>query len=202
VLLSEFVSTKKGDTVVDLGTGCGIIPLILLLTRPIRRAIGLEIQPALADQAARNAVLNGFCHRMDIILGDLRSLPLKSSSADLVICNPPYRPRGSGRLNPDHQRAVARHEITASIEDILHHARLLLKPKGRFALILPAFRLSNILAALRQIRLEPKRLRIVYPTPRSEAKLVLLESISGGRAGIKILPPIFNQGNFSIRNKS
>ena len=202
VLLSEFVTVKKGDRVVDIGTGCGIIPLILLLTQPIKHTIGIEIQPGLADQAARNAILNGFQGRMETVLADLRVLPLKPASADLVVCNPPYRPRGSGRLNPIRERAVARHEILTSMNDIIQQALFLLRPKGRFGLVLPAFRLSNIILTLKKIHLEPKRIRLIYPTPDSEAKLVLLEATLGGRPGVKILPPLFSQGHFSIRKKS
>ncbi|MBN2124670.1 MAG: methyltransferase, partial [Deltaproteobacteria bacterium] len=111
VLLSEFVSTRPGDVLVDLGTGCGIIPLILLLSRPVRFAVGLEIQETLAAQASRNARLNGFGDRLAVVLGDIRNPPLAPLSADLVLCNPPYRRRDSGRINPDPERAAARHEI-------------------------------------------------------------------------------------------
>jgi tRNA1(Val) A37 N6-methylase TrmN6 len=198
VLLSEFVSTKRGDMVIDLGTGCGIIPLVLLLTRPIGFAFGLEIQEELADQAARNALLNGFGQKMGVIVGDIKYSPLAPSSADVVVCNPPYRQKDSGRINPDPQRAVARHEILASLDDILGIARKLLRAKGRLAMIYPAVRLVDILVRMRGFDLEPKRIRIVYPGLESEAKLALIEASSGGRGGLKILPPLMDQGDFSI----
>jgi tRNA1Val (adenine37-N6)-methyltransferase len=198
VLVSEFVTTKPGDVVVDLGTGCGIMPLILLLTRPVRYAVGLEIQPHLAEKAVRNAVLNGFQDRMGVILGDIRHPPLAQGKADVVVCNPPYRPRNSGRINPAAEKAIARHEIMASLDDILKTASSLLKPKGRLAVIFPAARLVDVLVRMRGFGLEPKRIRVVYPGMESEAKLVLLEAWCGGKGGLKVLPPLLNQGAFSI----
>jgi tRNA1Val (adenine37-N6)-methyltransferase len=198
VLLSEFVSTKAGDVVMDLGTGCGVIPLILLLTRPIGHVLGIEIQPDLACQASRNAALNGFAHRMGVILGDIKGLPLKSLSADVVLCNPPYRGRHSGRINPDPRRAIARHEIRVSLDDILAAAGRLLRMKGRLAMVYPAARVVDILVRMRNFNLEPKRMRVVYPGERSDSKMVLVEASLGGKAGLKILPPLFDQGDFSI----
>ena len=198
ILLSEFVSTRRGDIVVDLGTGCGIIPLVLLLTRSIDYALGLEIQAELAEQAARNAVLNGFDHKMGVIIGDIKHPPLSPSSADVVICNPPYRRKESGRVNPDPQRAIARHEILASLNDILDAARRILRVKGRLAMIYPATRLVDIFVRMRGYNLEPKRLRIVYPDLESEVKLVLIEASLEGREGLKILPPLLDPNNSSI----
>jgi len=198
ILLSQFVTARKGDVLVDLGTGCGIIPLILLLTSPIHYALGLELQWPLADQASRNVRLNGFGGNMAVVLGDIRQPPLRPHFADVVVCNPPYRKKESGRINPDPQRAIARHEIRASLEDILSAARELLKPKGRLAMIYPAFRLADVLWKMRKFRLEPKRVRVVYPGLSSEAKLVLIEACLEGRGGLKILPPIIEQGDFSL----
>jgi len=198
ILLSEFVTIKRGDMVVDLGTGCGIIPLTLLLTKPVGYAIGLEIQADLADQAARNIILNGFVHKMGVILGDIRHPPLAPSSADVVICNPPYRPTNSGRINPEPQRAIARHEMLASLNDILDATSRILRAKGRLAMIYPAVRLVDVLVRMRGFNLEPKRVRIVYPGMQSEGKLALIEASLGGRGGLKILPPLLDQGDFSI----
>jgi len=184
--------------VIDLGTGCGVIPLILLLTRPVDYAIGLEIQEDLASQAVRNVQLNGLDQRMGIVLGDIRYPPMAGASADVVICNPPYRKMRSGRINPDPRRAIARHELLASIDDILSAAGYLLKKKGRVALIYPAVRLTDILVRLRQFDLEPKRIQMNYPNMDSGAKLALIEATQGGRPGVEVLPPLLGQGNFSI----
>lgn len=198
ILLSQFVTTKYYDRVIDLGTGCGIIPLILLSNRSISSAIGLEIQPSLASQAIRNASLNNFKDKMGVILADIKDNPIKPRSAELVICNPPYRPKNSGRLNPDPERAIARHELLVSIEDILEVSGKILKPKGRLALAYPAVRTADLLARLRRYQFEAKRMRVVYPDDRSEAKTILVEATLGGRPGIKLLPPLFDQGDYSI----
>jgi tRNA1Val (adenine37-N6)-methyltransferase len=198
ILLSQFVTIKRGDRIVDLGTGCGIIPLILLLTKPVGHTFGLEIQKDLADQAARNTVLNGYENRMGVILGDIKHPPFAPSSADVVTCNPPYRPKNSGRINPDLQRAIARHEMLASLDDVLNAATRTLRAKGRLAMIYPAVRLVEVLVRMRGFNLEPKRIRIVYPGMDSEAKLALVEASLGGRRGLKVLPPLFDQGDLSI----
>ena len=198
ILLSEFVTIKKGDMVIDLGIGCGVIPLILLLTKPVGYALGLEIQAELADQTARNAVLNGFSHTMGVILGDIRHPPLAPLSADVVICNPPYRKKDSGRINPDQQRAIARHEILISLDDLLHAAKRLLRAKGRLAMIYPVERLADLIVSMRRINLEPKRIRIIYPSLDSDAKLALIEASMGGKPGMNILPPLIDQGDYSI----
>jgi tRNA1Val (adenine37-N6)-methyltransferase len=202
VLLSEFVTTKPGDVVVDLGAGCGIVSLILLLTKPLGYAVGLEIQPRLAQEAVRNAALNGFQDRMGVILGDIRHPPLAQGTADVVVCNPPYRPRNSGRINPAAEKAIAKHEIMASLDDILKAAYLLLKPKGRLAIIFPVVRLVDVLVRMRGFDLEPKRIRVIYPSMQSEGKLILLEGSHGGRGGLKVLPPLMGQGDFSISNEA
>jgi tRNA1Val (adenine37-N6)-methyltransferase len=196
VLLAEFVTIRQGDVIVDLGTGCGVIPLILLLTKWVGYSFGLEIQEELASQAARNVHLNGFDDKMRIVLGDIKNPPIAAESADVVICNPPYRQIKSGRINPDPRRAIARHEIMASIDDILSATRSVLRKKGRFALIYSSTRLADILARMRRFSLEAKRLQIIYPDLNSGAKLVLVEAILGGRPGLKIGPPIIGQGDW------
>ena len=198
VLLSEFVTIRPEDVVFDIGTGCGIILLILLLTRQAGHAFGLEIQESLASQARRNAVLNGFEDKMGIILGDIKNPPLVKKIADVVICNPPYRKAESGRINPDQRRAIARHEILASIDDILRAARSLLKKKGRLAIIYPSVRLVDILLRMRRYDLEPKKVRIHYPAMESDSRLALIEAVLGGKPGLEIRPPLIGQGNFSI----
>ena len=196
ILLAEFVTIRQGDVVVDLGTGCGVIPLILLLTKLVGYAFGLEIQEELAGQAARNVLLNGFDDKMRVVLGDIQNPPIAEESADVVICNPPYRQVKSGRINPDPRRAIARHEIMANIDDILRAARSVLRKKGRLALIYSSVRLADILVRMRRFNLEPKKIQIIYPDLNSGAKLVLVEALLGGRPGLKISPPIVGQGNW------
>jgi tRNA1Val (adenine37-N6)-methyltransferase len=200
VLLAQFVSIKKGDKVMDLGTGCGIIPLVLFLTRPVGYVFGLEIQEGLALQTNRNALLNGFNLKMGVIRADIRRPPLTPASVDVVVCNPPYRKKESGRINPDQQRAIARHEILASLDDILNASRHILRSKGRLAMIYPAERLADLMVKMRQYGMEPKRVRIIYPGLESEAKLAMVEATLGGRRGLTILPPLMDQGDYSIRS--
>jgi len=195
IFLSDFVTVREEDVVVDLGTGCGIMPLMLLTKRAIKLAFGLEIQEELATQAARNARLNGFEARMKVVMGDLKRLPFHEGSADVVICNPPYGKIASGRVNPDLRRAIARHEILASLDDILSAASRMLRPKGRFATIYPCARLADIFCRLGRFNLEAKRLRIIYPTLQSRAKLALIAACPGGRRGLAIEPPLVGQGD-------
>lgn len=199
VFLSEFVTVRPGDVVIDLGTGCGIILLMLLLEKPVGHAYGLEIQKELAHQAVKNAAINGLGDKMEVIVGDIKHPAIKKESADVVVCNPPYRKVKSGRINTDLRRAIARHELLASVDDILWAAKNILRKKGRLAMIYPAERLVDILVRMGRFSLEPKRIQINYPDLRSVAKLALIEASLGGRPGLKILEPLIGQGNFSLQ---
>ena len=201
VLLSEFVTVRKGDIVIDLGTGCGVILLLLLLRKKnIFYTIGLEIQEELASQAYRNAILNDFKDKMDIIIGDIKKPPFISEFADVVVCNPPYRRKGSGRINPDPCKAIARHELLISLDDIIYASKRLLKKRGRLALVYPSERMSEVIVRLKKYGFESKRIQIVYPELNSEASLVLIEAYLDARPGIKIEPPIIGQGDYSIQS--
>lgn len=196
IFLSDFVTVKPGDVVVDLGTGCGVIPLILLITRPVGYTLGLEIQEELAGQAARNALLNGFEEKMGVLLGDIKNPPIAEKSADVVVCNPPYRQMKSGRINPDQRRAIAKHEIMISLNDILYTAKSVLRKKGRLSMIYPSNRLADAVVRMRRFNLEPKKIQINYPTMESSAKLALVEATIGGRPGLEIVPPLIGQGKW------
>lgn len=198
LLLAEFAATRKEDFVVDIGAGCGIISLFLATKREVGFIYGVELQEELASQAQRNIVLNGLEKKIAIIRGDLRCLPLAAGCAHVVVCNPPYRREKSGRINPHPSKAIARHEIASSLDDILTAGRMLLKPGGRLALICPANRLTEVFAKTRSREIEPKRLQIIFPDSATNAKLAMIEGRLGGRPGLKILPPVFGQGNFSI----
>ena len=152
----------------------------------------------MASQARRNIALNHLEEKISITRCDLRRLPINPGSANVVICNPPYRKGKSGRINPDSGKAIARHEIAANLNDILTAGKTLLEPGGKLALIYPANRLAEILIAMRAYSLEPKRLQIVFPDAASNAKLAMIEGRYTGNPGVKILPPVFGQGNFSI----
>jgi tRNA1(Val) A37 N6-methylase TrmN6 len=195
VLLAQFIATKKSDIIIELGTGCGVILLMLLITKSAKYALGVEIQEELASQASRNARLNQLQACLDVTIGDIKELPLKKGCADLVICNPPYRRARSGRVNPDPRKAIARHEILVALDDVLRAALYLLKKRGRIAVIYPAFRLVEITTRMKSLRLEPKRIRIVYPDLASSAKLALVEAVPEGKPGVDIQPPVIGQGD-------
>ncbi len=199
LLLAEFVSIKSEDFVVDLGAGCGIISLFLAAKREVGYILGLELQEELASQAKRNVVLNEFEKKIAIIQGDLRRLPMAPGFAHVVVCNPPFRKEKSGRINPDSSKAIARHELAVSLDDIVAAGKVLLKPGGRLALIYPAVRLVDIMVPMRRFNFEPKRVQINYPHIQSGGKLALIEASLGGRPGLEIMPPLIGQGNFSFQ---
>jgi tRNA1Val (adenine37-N6)-methyltransferase len=192
IILAHHIKPKPTDTILDLGTGCGIIPLVLAYREPKTHIIGVEIQKDLAEIAEENIRLNNMTHLITIYHQDLTKLKgvLPLGGIDIVCSNPPYRKTGSGRVNPNQQRAIARHEIKASLHDILEASTLFLKKSGRIIVTYPAERLADLLCGMRTFDLEPKRLRVVHSYVDSEAKLVILEGRKGGRPGIKINPPL------------
>ncbi len=192
VILGHHIPLGDMDMGVDLGTGCGIIPLILAHRNSSARLYGIEIQKDLADLAARNVRLNHMEHRITIVHGDMRDFRsyLEPGVVDVVFSNPPYRKMLSGRINPDSERAVARHEIKGTLSDVVSVAEKLLRPSGRLWVIYPAERIGDLLAQMRACRLEPKRLRLVHSRPDSDAELVLAEGRKQGKAGLKVVPPL------------
>jgi len=198
LLLAEFASIRSEDIVVDLGAGCGIISLFLAVKTKVGRIVAIELQDELASQAKRNIVLNKLEKKIAIIRGDLRHLPVGPGFAHAVVCNPPYRRQKSGRINPGLSRAIARHELSTKLDDILTAGKALLKPGGKFAVIYPANRLTEIFANMKIHEIEPKRLQIVFPNVHSHAKLAMIEGRLQGKSGLKILPPLFGQGRFSV----
>ena len=193
LLLAYFSRPNPDDRILELGTGCGVIPLILFFRKKARKIIGVEIQPSLADLARRNAALNRCSSKFEIREEDLRNLERRfgRESFDRVLANPPYRKVGSGRINPQSEKAIARHEVQATLEDVLRCARSLLKDKGRLEMIYPASRTADLMRGLSNTRLEPKRIQFVHSHERDEARLVLVEALKEGHAQTKILPPIF-----------
>ncbi|MBW2562196.1 MAG: methyltransferase [Deltaproteobacteria bacterium] len=181
LLLADFVTLKKSDHVVDLGTGSGIISLVLALRFPEANIAEIEIQEDLADMAGRSVALNGLEDRIKVYPGDVKKVRklLGPQSFDAAVFNPPYRRLNSGRINPDSQRAVARHEIRGTIDDFLGSARYLLKDSGRVYVIYPAARSVQIIARMRGNGIEPKRLRIVHTNGRSGGVFVLVEGVKG-----------------------
>lgn len=192
VLLAGLVELQPGARVMDLGTGCGIIPLILACRFPQVSLVGVESQVALADLANRNVHLNGLAERITILETAMQDLTghIPPASFDVVVSNPPYRPLGAGRLNPQTEKAIARHELQGSLAAVAQAARYLLADKGRLFLIYPAWRTVHLLSLLRAERLEPKILRFIHSRPGEPACLVWVAARHGGREEVSILPPL------------
>ncbi len=193
LLLAHFARPRPGERVIDLGTGCGIIPAILAFARCTEKIVGVEVQPSLADLARRNMIMNRLASRVKIWEKDMKSLSEKKwrGAFDLVISNPPYRQVGSGRINPREEKALARHEIRTTLGDLLRVAHFILKDKGRLVMIYPAFRTADLIEEMARLRLEPKRLQFVHSRRDEEARLVMVEGLKGGGSQVRVLPPLF-----------
>jgi len=193
VLLAHFFTPGPNEHILDLGTGCGVMPLILAYRWPQIRLTGLEIQPALVELAGSNVQANGFAARVDIRQGDLREIRkiFQPGEFQRIICNPPYGKIETGRQNPDPEQAAARHEISADLDEVVEAAGWLLHKGGRFDLVYPSARLAALLAALKKRGLEPKRLQMVHSYPGGPGKLVLVEAQKGAGEELAVLPPFF-----------
>lgn len=193
VLLADFVNIGSRRNGIDLGCGSGILAL-LLLDRDARLCMtGLEINPEAADAARANLSANNFSERGSVVAGDIRCVRelFRSGEFDLVVANPPYFAEGSGRQSPDDAKAAARTETTCTLQDICRAAAYLCRTGGVFCLVHRAERLCDVLCALREHGLEPKRLRTVSHDANKEPSLVLIEARRGGAAGLKLMPPLF-----------
>ena len=192
VLLSGFARVREGERAVDLGTGTGIIPILLQAKTEGRHFTGLEIQEEMAKMAARSVRLNGLEQQVDIVQGDIReaSRLFGKASFDVVTTNPPYMNDAHGLQNPDPVKAIARHEVLCTLEDVVREAALLLKPGGRFYLVHRPHRLAEIITALKEQKLEPKRMKLVHPYVDREANMVLIEAVRGGRSMMKVEAPV------------
>lgn len=191
VLLVGLTRIRQRDRVVDLGTGCGVIPLLLAYQHAIDHITGVEIQESLVSIARRNVLINELSHLITIVQTDLKKMnaAMVGGSVDLVVSNPPYGKLRSGRLNPNAKKAIARHELLANVGDVVRAAAQLLPQKGRLALIYPARRLPNLLKEVCLNGFAPKRLTVIHSTLESEAKLVHLESIKGGGEELRLSKP-------------
>lgn len=193
VILASHIMPGSGDVLIDLGTGCGIIPLILARCYPGIRIYGIEIQKQLADLAILNVRENQMEDRITILQQDMKTLRklMIQEAVNWVVCNPPYRKTGSGRINPNSERAIARHEIRATLSDVIETARGMLPLSGKFITIYPAERITDLLTRMRSSDIEPKFARMIHSEAGREAKLILIQGGRGGRPGMKIGPPLF-----------
>lgn len=202
VLLSAFATIRKDETVMDLCTGTGILPLLFSAKTESGHIDALEIQKDSADMARRSVLWNNLQHKIEIYEGDVKSASDRFGKCtyDVVSVNPPYMNDKHGLKNPELPMAIARHEVMCSLEDVIRESHHLLRPKGRFYMVHRPFRLAEILSVMREHHLEPKRLQFVHPYINKDPNMVLIEGIRDGNSMVKIAPPLIvydTNGNYT-----
>lgn len=192
VLLSGFAKVKKGETVLDMGTGTGIIPILLKSKTEGKQFTGLEIQEECAEMARRSVVYNHIEDDVQIVQGDIKEAAeiFGAASFHVVTSNPPYMIGQHGLTNPHMPKAIARHEVLCTLEDVVSQASKVLKDRGRFYMVHRPFRLAEIMNVLTKYHLEPKRMQLVHPYIDREPNMVLIEALKGGNSRITIEPPL------------
>ena len=192
VLLSGYAVVREGERAADLGTGTGIIPILLEAKTGGEHFTGLEIQAEMADMARRSVALNHLEEKIDIVCGDIKEASQIFGAApfDVVTTNPPYMNDAHGLQNPDPVKAIARHEVLCTLEDVVREGAKLLVPGGRFYMVHRPHRLVEIINIMTSFKLEPKRIKFVHPFVDKEANMVLIEGIKGGKSMIKVEKPI------------
>lgn len=192
VLLSGFASVPAGGKVLDLGTGTGIIPILLEAKTKGSQFIGLEIQPEMAEMARRSVSLNHLEEKVSVVTGDIKeaSKLFGGASFDVVTSNPPYMEDQHGLKNPEDTKAIARHEILCSLEDVIREASAVLKPGGHFYMVHRPRRLVDMITWMREYKIEPKRIKMVHPYVDQEANMVLIEGVRGGGRQMRVEKPL------------
>lgn len=192
VLLSSFAKAEAGEQVLDLGTGNGVIPILMQAKNPESYFTGLEIQEISANLAKRSVELNDIGEFVKIVQGDIKeaSAIFGGASFHVVTTNPPYMNENHGIVNPDNAKAIARHELLCTLEDVVREASKCLKMQGRFYMVHRPQRLVEIFDTMTRHHLEPKRIRMVYPYAHKEANMVLIEAVKGGRTLLKVEEPL------------
>lgn len=192
VFLSDFARVKPGESVLDLGTGNGIIPILLSAKTEGKHFTGLEIQDKTADMARRSVAYNGLEDKVEIVTGDIKEAAelFKPAFFDVITTNPPYMQAEHGLRNPDSSKAIARHEVLCSLDDILRESMKLLQDKGRFYMVHRPFRLTEIMIKMNYYKIEPKRIQFIHPYIDKEPVLVLIEGVRGARSRVTVEPPI------------
>lgn len=204
VLLSGFAKVKKGETVLDMGTGTGIIPILLRARTQGEHFTGLEIQTECAEMAGRSVAYNGLESDVRIVNGDIKEAAeiFGAASFHVVTCNPPYMIGSHGIRNPHMPKAIARHEVLCTLEDVVSQAAAVLKERGRFYMVHRPFRLAEIMNVLTKYKLEPKRMQLVHPYIDREPNMVLIEALKGGNSRITVERPLIVYEKPGVYTKS
>ncbi|MDP4088292.1 MAG: tRNA1(Val) (adenine(37)-N6)-methyltransferase [Bacillota bacterium] len=202
VLLSNFAKVKRGMRVIDLCTGTGIVPLLLAGKTEASHITGIEIQKDMVEMAKRSLQYNQLEGRIEFIHGDLKDLALmkRLDKADVITVNPPYKLKNSGIINPDDKNAIARHEILATLEDVIISARVLLRDNGRLYMVHRPERIADILCLMRKHKIEPKAIRAVHPNTKKAPNIILVEGQRDGGAFLKWQPSLYvynDEGGYS-----
>ena len=204
VLLSGFAKIKKNENVLDMGTGTGIIPILLKSKTAGRHFTGLEIQEECAEMAERSVRYNHMEEDVSIVQGDIKEAAgiFGAASFHVVTCNPPYMIGQHGLTNPHMPKAIARHEVLCTLEDAVSQASKVLKDRGRFYMVHRPFRLVEIMNVLTKYKLEPKRMQLVYPFVDKEPNMVLIEARKGGNSRITVERPLIVYEKPGVYTKS
>ena len=196
VFLSDFAKIKAGETVLDMGTGNGIIPILLTAKTQGRKFTGLEITVERCVMARRSVQYNHLEDRVEIVTGDIKEAAeiFKPAFFDVITTNPPYMLAEHGIRNPDNAKAIARHEVMCTLDDILRESMRLLQDKGRFYMVHRPFRLTEIMIKMNYYKIEPKRIQFIHPYIDKEPVLVLIEGVRGAKSRVTVEPPIIIYG--------
>ncbi|MGM0471057.1 MAG: tRNA1(Val) (adenine(37)-N6)-methyltransferase [Bacillota bacterium] len=192
VLLANFTKVKAGERVVDLGTGSGVIPLLLAAKNEVSKLVGVELQSKLAAMARRSVEYNQLADLIEIKEMDIKSLTAKlpAESFDVVVSNPPYLPLGQGKISQEDSVAIAKHELKVTLEEIIEVSAYLVKYGGRVSYVYRSQRLVELLSLMRKYNLEPKQLRIVQPKADEDSNLVLVTGVKGANSGLEVSQPL------------
>jgi tRNA1Val (adenine37-N6)-methyltransferase len=193
ILLEQFIAARRSSTGIELGTGSGIVSILLANRLSDIQLTAVELQKSLADMAKRNVMINDLGDRIEILQHNIKELKemYSTNSFNFAYANPPFRKPKTGRMSHDKERAIARHEIEISLRELVETASYLLKHSGRLYLIYHPFRLVELVALMKESRLEPKRMRFVHSKKNDEAKMVLIEAAKGSGTWLKIEPPLY-----------
>ncbi|MTI58922.1 MAG: tRNA1(Val) (adenine(37)-N6)-methyltransferase [Firmicutes bacterium] len=192
VFLADFTVVKQGETVVDFGSGSGVIPLLLAFKQNPGKVIGLEYQAELVEMSRRSIIINQLEEQIEIIHGDISRAGeyIKANTIDLLVSNPPYMPVEGGRISKGREKAIARHEIYCTLEDVIREGAKLLRFAGRMTMVHRVMRLAEIISLMKEYQIEPKRMRMIQSGVDSSPRVFLIEGRKGGKQGMRVEPPL------------